>query len=156
MKEMNEITSYVKEAFALLEKVNSSIVKEHESLFSHDLTPKQMLLLQIVRDEKEVTVNQLSEKLAFSPSSVSQILGRLENDQYVKRSINAQNRREVLVALDKKGTKLFKEYDRVDNLIIEKYYSHFSLDEVIQFRDLVSKLYQVIQLKRSEGEESER
>ncbi|WP_180954132.1 MarR family winged helix-turn-helix transcriptional regulator [Bacillus sp. M6-12] len=153
---MNEITSYVKEAFALLEKVNSSIVKEHESLFSHDLTPKQMLLLQIVRDEKEVTVNQLSEKLAFSPSSVSQILGRLENDQYVKRSINAQNRREVLVALDKKGTKLFKEYDRVDNLIIEKYYSHFSLDEVIQFRDLVSKLYQVIQLKRSEGEESER
>ena len=141
---MEEISKYVKEAFALLEKVNSSVAKEYDSLLEHELTSKQFLILRTVRDAVKITVNELSEKLEFSPSSVSQLINRLETGSYLRREMNPKSRREIFVMLGERGISLFQEYSNFDQSIIEKYYSGFSLEEVILFRNLVQKLYDAI------------
>ncbi|MFD2444612.1 MarR family winged helix-turn-helix transcriptional regulator [Bacillus sp. CGMCC 1.16607] len=149
---MESKNAYVKEAFALLEQVNSAITKEYESLLNHELTPKQLLLLRTVRDEQKITVNFLSEKLSLSPSSLSQLISRLEVANYLEREVNVNNRREVFVMLGEKGVALFQNYDDIDQDIINKYYSEFTLEEVMTFRNLVKKLHSVIG-KRGEGNE---
>ena len=108
----------------------------------------QLLILRTVRDEESITANELSERLSLSPSSVSQLLNRLEAGKYLKREINVNNRREVIVILGDEGKSLFKEYEKIDESIIEKYYSEFTIDEVKTFRNLVLKLYNTIESKK--------
>jgi MarR family transcriptional regulator, organic hydroperoxide resistance regulator len=141
--------TYIIEAFALLEKINTSVTKEYESLLNHDLTPKQLLLLRTVRDEKKITVNVLSEKLSLSPSSLSQLINRLETGKFLKREVNLENRREVFVTLGEKATELFQEYSKIDQDIINKYYSDFTLDDVRTFSSLVQKLYNAIEDRKN-------
>lgn len=148
MEDIKEISVYVKEAFALLEKVNTQVAKEFDALLEYELTPKQLLILRTVRDEESITVNELSERLSLSPSSISQLLNRLEAGKYLKREINVNNRREVFVMLGDEGKSLFKEYEKIDESIIEKYYSEFTIDEVKTFRNLVLKLYNTIESKK--------
>ncbi|MCM3164228.1 MarR family winged helix-turn-helix transcriptional regulator [Metabacillus litoralis] len=144
---------YVREAFEFLSKVNSKMVMEFNSLFNHEITQKQLLILQIVRDAENITVNEISQQTGLSLSSVSQLIGRLEKENYLKREVNINNRREVFVSLDSEAGLLFENYNRVDSYLIEKYYSEFSLEEVKQFRNLVKKLYNVMEQKGEENRE---
>lgn len=143
---------YVREAFEFLSKVNSKMVMEFNSLFNHEITQKQLLILQIVRDAENITVNEISQQTGLSLSSVSQLIGRLEKENYLKREVNINNRREVFVSLDSEADLLFENYNRVDSYLIEKYYSEFSLEEVKQFRNLVKKLYNVMEQKEENRE----
>ncbi|MBB6453254.1 DNA-binding MarR family transcriptional regulator [Salirhabdus euzebyi] len=152
MSKDDQFTNYIKEAFSLLEKINAQVVKDHQTFMNNDLTPKQLFILQTIRDEKKVTINQLSERTMLSASSVSQIIARLEKDRYVRRDINPENRREIIVKLDKKGLELFKEYEKIDDKIIEQYYGNFSLQEVKTFRDLVKKLHDEMKSESSRKE----
>ncbi|UHA58529.1 MarR family transcriptional regulator [Metabacillus litoralis] len=95
---------YVREAFEFLSKVNSKMVMEFNSLFNHEITQKQLLILQIVRDAENITVNEISQQTGLSLSSVSQLIGRLEKENYLKREVNINNRREVFVSLDSEGS----------------------------------------------------
>ena len=61
---MNEKTQAIKDAIVFLEKINTHIIKEYESLFNYGFTPKQLLLLMTVRDSRRITVNH-SMKLSF-------------------------------------------------------------------------------------------
>ncbi|MCM3413634.1 MarR family winged helix-turn-helix transcriptional regulator [Metabacillus litoralis] len=144
---------YVREAFEFLSKVNSKMVMEFNSLFNHEITQKQLLILQIVRDAENITVNEISQQTGLSLSSASQLIGRLEKENYLKREVNINNRREVFVSLDSEADLLFENYNRVDSYLIEKYYSEFSLEEVKQFRNLVKKLYNVMEQKGEENRE---
>jgi MarR family transcriptional regulator, organic hydroperoxide resistance regulator len=141
---------YVREAFELLSKVNSKMAMEFNSLFNLEITQKQLLILQIVRDVENITVNEISQRTGLSLSSVSQLIGRLEKENYLKREVNINNRREVFVTLDSEADLLFENFNRVDSYLIEKYYSEFSLEEVKQFRDLVKKLYNIMEQKGDE------
>ena len=141
---------YVREAFEFLSKVNAKMVMEFNSLFNHEITQKQLLILQIVRDVENITVNEISQQTGLSLSSVSQLIGRLEKENYLKRQVNINNRREVFVSLDSEADLLFENYNRVDSYLIEKYYSEFSVEEVKQFRNLVKKLYNVMEQKGEE------
>lgn len=138
---------FVREAFEFLSKVNSKMVMEFNSLFNHEITQKQLLILQTVRNGENITINEISQQTGLSLSSVSQLIGRLEKENYLKREVNINNRREVFVTLDSEADLLFENYNRVDSYLIEKYYSEFSLEEVKQFRDLVKKLYNVMEQK---------
>lgn len=141
---------FVREAFEFLSKVNSKMVMEFNSLFNHEITQKQLLILQTVRNGENITINEISQQTGLSLSSVSQLIGRLEKENYLKREVNINNRREVFVSLDSEADLLFENYNRVDSYLIEKYYSEFSVEEVKQFRNLVKKLYNVMEQKGEE------
>ncbi|MFD1736490.1 MarR family winged helix-turn-helix transcriptional regulator [Bacillus salitolerans] len=144
MNSMNEIRKNVKEAFELLDKVTTKVMNEHKSLISHNLTAKQLLILKTIFLEGKMTVNELSTRLDLSASSISQLLNKMEKGSYIKREINPDNRREIFVTTDQKGKELFEAYQKVDDYIIEKYYSKFTVEEVIVFKDLVKKLYGIV------------
>lgn len=138
---MESKSDIIKDAFRMLEKVNVKVSQEFEVLLNHELSPKQELVLKTVRDAEKITINALSEITGFSPSSLSQLVSRMEEAGYLKREINLNNRREIFVMLGENGSQYVKDYDEVDNEIIKKYYVEFSVEEVQLFRSLVRKLF---------------
>nr|WP_275695652.1 MarR family transcriptional regulator [Fredinandcohnia sp. SECRCQ15] len=134
----------MKETFHILDEVNSLLLKEFESILDYELTPKQTMVVHHVHQSTTITVNELAHLMNISASAVSQLLNKLEQENYVKREINPNNRREILITLGSKGLELYDEYDKIDQKIIDKYYSKLTEDEMIQFQSIVKKLHTII------------
>ncbi|CAG9623750.1 MarR family transcriptional regulator [Sutcliffiella rhizosphaerae] len=134
----------IKEAFHIFEEINNHLAINYYSMLEIELSPKQFMVLQIINENHPVKVHEISKQLGLSMSSVSQIVNRLEKDYYVSRDINPENRREILLSLGPSGDKFFKEYERVDRLVIDNYFSKLTIEETRLFRDIAKKIYNVI------------
>ncbi|MEH7381520.1 MarR family transcriptional regulator [Bacillus sp. JJ1533] len=139
-----DFKAYMKETFTLLDEVNSLLLKEFESIFHYDITTKQSIVLHHVHQEGTMTVNELAQLMNISASAVSQLLNKLESEHYIKREINPNNRREILISLGSKGIELYEESEKIDQKIMEKYYSKLTEEEMIQFQTIVKKLHTII------------
>jgi len=135
---------FIKEGFLLFDKINHHLVINYYSLLEIELSPKQFMVLHLINEIEPAKIQDISHQLHLSMSSVSQLVNKLEQENYVSRSINPQNRREILVTVGKKGKEFFKKYEEMDDLVIEKYYSKLSIKETKQFRDFAKKLYTLI------------
>jgi MarR family transcriptional regulator, organic hydroperoxide resistance regulator len=141
---MKELVKYVKETGQLLSKIDLLLLKELEDLLHYQLTPKQGIILAIVHDEGPITMNDLTKRLQMSSSSISQLVSKLEKEKFVSRKVNEENRREVLVHLYDKGIELYQKNDEIEEKLISKYYSKFSLDEIKNYHQFVSRLYEFV------------
>jgi DNA-binding MarR family transcriptional regulator len=56
---------------------------------------------------KRSTVGEIAMEMNISSSAVSQLIAKLEKNQYIKREINLQNRREIFITLDEKRSGVF-------------------------------------------------
>lgn len=135
---------YIKEAFSLFDKINHHLVINYYSLLDIELSPKQFMVLHLIHEIEPTKIQDIAHRLQLSMSSVSQLVNKLEERNYVSRTINPQNRREILVTIGKKGKEFFKKYEEMDDWVIEKYYTKLSLEETKQFRDFARKLYKLI------------
>ncbi|WP_159439884.1 MarR family winged helix-turn-helix transcriptional regulator [Bacillus sinesaloumensis] len=139
-----DTTAYMKETFTLLDEVNALLLKEFEAIFQYDITTKQSIVLHHVYQAGTITVNELAQLMKISASATSQLLNKLESEQYIKREINPNNRREILISLGSKGKEMYKESEKIDQVIMEKYYSKLTEEEMIQFQTIVRKLHTII------------
>jgi len=79
------------------------------------LEPQQYLLLLAIRglpEHAEATIRALAERLALKHHSAVELVDRLENHGYVRRSRSRDDRRRVLVTLLPRGEKLLEQVAR--------------------------------------------
>ncbi|AQX56012.1 MarR family transcriptional regulator [Priestia flexa] len=134
----------IKKAISIFNKVNDYLMKTYFSSLINDITPKQFNVLRSVYDMQPVNVQTIAKKYNLSMSSVSQLITKLEKESYLHRELNPENRREILLTLGPKGQEYFDEYERIDQFIIERYYSHLSMEETQQLKEIANKLYRVV------------
>jgi len=141
---MNDnLTAYVKSVRELHESeknCNLMILNEYRPLLKYDLSTKQELLLKLIHKNKRVTVSEIAKKMDVTLSAISQILSKLEDGRFLKREINPNNRREIIVTLDEKGEEYFLDYEKIELNIIEKYYSKLDIEEVQLLKNITLKL----------------
>lgn len=70
------------------------------------LSGAQLLVLQLLKTGKPLSVNELAEKTQTHQSSVSVVVTRLTDAGWVKRQTNAEDGRRVDVSLTAAGSKL--------------------------------------------------
>lgn len=75
-----------------------------EFLGGRTLLERERILLTIDRDG-EIPQKLLPGLLSVSPQSMSEALAKLENDGYITRTRNQQDRRETIVTLTQSGRK---------------------------------------------------
>lgn len=73
-----------------------------------ELTPLQLLILQVVELEGEMTAGQLARQVALSQSSISSALTRLECKGLLSRRRDEDDRRKQWLSLDSGGRKALK------------------------------------------------
>ena len=137
--------------YKLVEEINEAVysmdshfIKLHQNLLSDELSPKQIILLDFIKKNSQVTIGQIAYYMNITSSAVGQLVSKLEEQQYVSRSINPENRREIFVSLDTSGMKYFEREEEIKRFIISRYYSELELSEVMQLKEIVQKLNQIV------------
>ena len=72
------------------------------------LTAPQLLLLQAIRDNGDVTIGEIAKKISLSQATVTTILDRLEKRELVKRVRSTTDKRRVHVYLTDKAIEILK------------------------------------------------
>ena len=134
----------MKSIFTKLDEINYVLLHHYEEIIGHNLTPKQALVLEHVHRHSTLTVNELASKMKVTPGAISQLLAKLEQQQYIVRSINPESRREIIVTLGEKGTELYQAYEKIDQKIVDEYYSKLSPEVIKQFEYAVNELYTIV------------
>jgi MarR family transcriptional regulator, organic hydroperoxide resistance regulator len=107
-----------------------------------ELSTKQQVILELLRTENR-TVNEISHYFGITASAASQLISKLEKLGYVKRDINPDNRREIIVQLGEKGQQYNQTVDKNQLYIIEKYYAKLPEEDLEKLLDIHEKLYHI-------------
>jgi DNA-binding MarR family transcriptional regulator len=102
---MDKDKEFTKKVFEIISRFKHADVNLMDEA-DNDIRPsEEMLLIKInmLSDEYNVKVNDIVNTLKFAPSTVSTILKALEDNGYVIREVNKDNRREVFVKITDKG-----------------------------------------------------
>lgn len=98
------------------------------------LTGPQLIILQSISTDKQISVTQLSKKVSLSQATVTDITKRLEKQGYITRERNLDDKRKTNIALTEKGkiilntvppvlqeqfTHQFSKLERWEQLMIE-------------------------------------
>lgn len=137
------------EAYEYSEAISKLFLQEYQAVIQkYDLTTKQSLVLQYLKDSEKLTMQEVAHLIGATPSAASQFIKTLEEKKYVNREVNKENRRETHVYLDEKGVEFFQEFDQIDQHVLEKYFMKLSEQDIVQYHNILKKLYDIA---RAEG-----
>ncbi|WP_170295561.1 MarR family winged helix-turn-helix transcriptional regulator [Chengkuizengella sediminis] len=151
---MEDITAfYYKKIKASSDALNSIFLDEYHKLVDKEvlnLTPKQSILLDLL-NKKSLTNSEIAKHFSITPSAATQLINKLEKKGYLKREININNRREIIVHLDEKGIEYNNLMSKFELHLIQKYYSKLDKKDLENLVDLQEKLYKIaIEIQKKE------
>jgi len=99
-------------------------------------------ILQIVLDAGEDGMRQkeIAEELRINPSSLSELINKLEADNYLERKVDPNDKRATRIYLTEKGTARAIELQDERNEVLEEQFSNLTEEEKIQLLNLLKKL----------------
>ncbi|MCZ2738026.1 MarR family winged helix-turn-helix transcriptional regulator [Bacillus safensis] len=137
-------TAMIQELNNIEARIHQKLRLEFEELFVDELTDKQHIVLNFIEQKGGSSPIQIAQQLGITQSAVSQLLNTLEKKEWICRSINPHNRRELHVELSEKAIMYLENMRKVELAIIEKYYSALSFDEISTLTSIYEKLDQLI------------
>ncbi|MFD3449531.1 MarR family winged helix-turn-helix transcriptional regulator [Microbacteriaceae bacterium 4G12] len=82
--------------------------------------------------------------MQITSSAVSQLLNKLEKNGYIKRTINPNNRREILIELGETSIAYFEQLAQIEQSITEKYYAKLGMKDIQDLHRILHKLKNII------------
>ena len=134
----------------------SHIVLEMQRCFMlhlcKDLAPgnvsfPQFFLLTYLDKKEVLTMSAIAQKMGHTTAAASGLVARLENLDYLMRSVARDDRRKVMVCITPKGSALVRRIreEMVGNLM--KILNHLTPDEQKAWLQIYSKIYDYCQSK---------
>ncbi len=108
----------------------------------YDLTVSQLFILLALYENDGVSAQELSSKLALGASTLTGILDRLERKGLIKRQINMNDRRSIIVSLTEKGKGLKDELWKIYEKVNGELRSALSQKEIEDLYRIMEKLYE--------------
>lgn len=131
----------VQEIEILLRKVCFYIKKKGRVILDdYDITPAQFEALQIIINHDEVTISELSSKLYQAPSTITDLVDRMEAKELVQRVRDCKDRRIVRI------TALEKGHNILDEVLVERCkFVNYALTEVgSEDKERFKKLLEIV------------
>lgn len=141
---MTSKTAMIQKLNNIEARIHQKLRLEFEELFVDELTDKQHIVLNFIEQKGGSSPIQIAQQIGITQSAVSQLLNTLEKKEWIRRSINPNNRRELHVELSDKAKTYLENMREVELAIIEKYYSALSFDEISTLTSIYEKLDQLI------------
>lgn len=123
--------------------LSSLFLEDYKKLLTEEfaeLSTKQQVVLELL-GERNRTINEIAQFLSITASAASQLISKLEKQGYVRREINFENRREIIVQLGEKGHHYHQSVEKGQLFIIEKYYARLPKDDLERLLEIQEKLY---------------
>lgn len=139
-----ELIQLVKELNQIEYETNVMLTEEFSTLLDETLTTKQALFLSLLQSHGPLQTLELAKLMGTSASAVSQLVGRLEQEGFIKRSISKKDRREIIIQLDTRGHDYFQKQEEIELAIINKYYSQLPKGDLLQLKEIFMKLHAIV------------
>ncbi|WP_028402990.1 MarR family winged helix-turn-helix transcriptional regulator [Ectobacillus panaciterrae] len=140
---MSEVSDYIQRIQSALHITFQKMQPEMlESMNALGVTPTQLFVLAFLNKEGSAKVSQLAEKMGVKPSAVTFMVDRLEQHKLVMREHDTKDRRVVNISLTKQGEEKFKKILQERKVIVERYLSHLTKEELLFTAEIAEKLAQ--------------
>jgi MarR family transcriptional regulator, 2-MHQ and catechol-resistance regulon repressor len=106
----------------------------------HGISLENFMVLELLYNKGPHTVQKISEKLSIPSGSITYVVDKLEEKEFVKREPSPTDRRALNVVLTEKGQRLFKEIFPQHVEVISERLSFISNEEKIQLTELLKRL----------------
>lgn len=120
-------------------QLNVLLANKYESFIDNQLTAKQVFILELIRTGITSSTD-LAQHLQVSTSAVSQLLNKLENQGYVERTINPENRRKIEITLAAKSVQYFEQITQLEKQINENIYGQLPQEDLEALSTILKKL----------------
>ena len=110
------------------------------NLKSHDLTIKEYSVLLRIRFIGKSTQRELVELFKVSGAYMAKLLRKFEDENYILRVENPENRREKIVELTEKGIEKTNQLIEIIDDWEKEVTCNLSKDEIIMLKKILSKV----------------
>ena len=105
-----------------------------------DLNSPQGRILSVLWQEDSLTISELSNRTSLAKTSLTTMLDRLVERNYINRVFDNLDRRQVKITLTDKAKALRGDYDRISEDMNELLYKGFAKEEVSQLESWLEKV----------------
>jgi len=117
-----------------------------EDLDKLGITYPQYLVLMLLWEHEEMTVNKIAEKLILNTNTVTPLLKRMEADQILTRIQSKTDQRKVNITLTEKGNAMQTEAAHIPFNLLNKLNISMDQQQLNEALELKNKLYNLIQV----------
>jgi len=120
------------------------------------LTYPQYLVLMVLWEEDELSVNQITDRLILNTNTLSPLLKRMEKMELLNRNRSSKDERIVMVQLTEKGMQLKAEALPIpEKLISTLLTANIALSDVLQLKEILNEWIKILSVKTQDSESSE-
>ncbi|WP_375577555.1 MarR family transcriptional regulator [Marivirga tractuosa] len=113
-----------------------------------DITYPQYLVMLVLWQHQEQTVNKIGERLLLESNTLTPLLKRLEKKELIYRKRSETDERTVVVSLTEKGELLKQKASEIPEKIIGSFKDEtISETEVFAFKEMLEKLIKTLEEK---------
>jgi len=119
------------------------VIREYQPYLDKlGITYPQYLVLMVLWEADEISVNDISHKLILNTNTITPLLKRMESNQIIERIRSKEDERKVIIRLTEKGRNLRIEAAEIPEKLMEGIKNdNMDLNELL---DLKGKLYTMI------------
>ncbi len=107
-----------------------------------EINPAQGRIMFVLWRNDRITIQQLAKKTQLSKTSLTSMLDRLEDMDYIKRVPSESDRRKIFIELTDKDKSLQEKYIQVSKEMTEIYYQGFSEKDIDLFESYLGRIYE--------------
>ena len=109
------------------------------------ITYPQYLVLLVLWENDEITVNDIAKKLLLKSNTLSPLLQRMAKQELIERNRSEQDERSVVVALTVKGKKLKSAAEPIPEKMLKTLTSQsVQLEDVLQLKLLLNQWIDIL------------
>lgn len=97
-------------------------------------------LLRELSENDGLTQKELSAQLQIRPASLGELVKKLEQNGYVQRCVNENDKRISNVYMTEEGRKIVSEVEQARKMMVDSIFSSLSEEEQSQLSGLIGKL----------------
>ena len=117
-----------------------------EDLDALGITYPQYLVMMVLWENNEQTVNEIAEKLILNTNTVTPLLKRMEAMQLITRTPSKTDQRKVVVALTDSGKAMREQAAEIPFKLMNRLNNDISPAQMEEAAMLKNKLYELIHL----------
>jgi len=126
------------------------LIKEYQPFLDKlNLTYPQYLVLLVLWENNNLSVNEISAQLLLNSNTLTPMLKRMEKDGLINRVRSVEDERKVMILLTAKGEQLSTQASSIPTQIIKEFTTenYEGQDELETLKKLLDKFINVMRMK---------
>jgi DNA-binding MarR family transcriptional regulator len=125
--------------FCLYKAFNKASARTQEILTEHEMEPRQMWVIVVAHDMPEANQKQIADFLGINHNVMVGLVDKLERNGVLKRQKNPANRREYMLILTEKGSKVVLRWVKTFRVNVNRAFAPLSAKEIAELCRILGK-----------------